>query len=84
MLLIREQDKNSATDIAAAQEVKNIKVTICGPTWMHLRHGSEHTYDDKVYANDGALRSALPDHNRVLTSHKTPILQTWCKHTVKN
>lgn len=26
---------------------------MCGPTWMHLRHGSEHTYDHTVYKNDG-------------------------------
>ncbi|KAM5531697.1 hypothetical protein V8D89_014617 [Ganoderma adspersum] len=37
----------------APEDVANIKVTMCGPTWMHLRHGSEHTYDHAVYRNDG-------------------------------
>ncbi|KAI0801165.1 hypothetical protein C8Q74DRAFT_1240601 [Fomes fomentarius] len=34
------------------EDVPNLKITICGPTWMHLRHGSEHTYDHSVYQND--------------------------------
>ncbi|KAI1788764.1 UROD/MetE-like protein [Ganoderma leucocontextum] len=36
----------------APEDVPNIKITMCGPTWMHLRHGSEHTYDHAVYMND--------------------------------
>lgn len=39
--------------LSKPQDVKYIKITICGPTWMHLRHGSEHTYDKSVYASDG-------------------------------
>ncbi|KAI0735071.1 UROD/MetE-like protein [Earliella scabrosa] len=34
------------------EDVPNLKITICGPTWMHLRHGSEYTYDHAVYKND--------------------------------
>ncbi|KAI0734463.1 hypothetical protein C8Q72DRAFT_393566 [Fomitopsis betulina] len=38
--------------LVSPEDVKYIKITICGPTWMHLRHGSEHTYDKSVYASD--------------------------------
>ncbi|TFK30331.1 UROD/MetE-like protein [Coprinopsis marcescibilis] len=34
------------------EEVKNIKVTICSPSWFHQRHGSDMTYDLSVYNND--------------------------------
>ncbi|KIP11392.1 hypothetical protein PHLGIDRAFT_516333 [Phlebiopsis gigantea 11061_1 CR5-6] len=40
-------------------DVKHIKVTICGPTWMHLRHGSDHTYDTQVYQSDAAYFTDL-------------------------
>ncbi|KAF9822110.1 hypothetical protein IEO21_00104 [Rhodonia placenta] len=40
-------------------EVKHLKITICGPTWMHSRHGSEYTYDQAVYKSDGADYPAL-------------------------
>ncbi|KAI0756893.1 UROD/MetE-like protein [Daedaleopsis nitida] len=36
----------------SSQDVRNLKITICGPTWMHLRHGSEYTYDHSIYASD--------------------------------
>jgi len=32
--------------------VKNIKITICSPSWIHQRHGSDETYDLSVYKND--------------------------------
>ncbi|CCM05208.1 uncharacterized protein FIBRA_07417 [Fibroporia radiculosa] len=38
--------------LVSSEEIKHIKVTICGPTWMHLRHGSDHTYDKSVYQSD--------------------------------
>ncbi|EPT03867.1 hypothetical protein FOMPIDRAFT_1022060 [Fomitopsis schrenkii] len=38
--------------LVSPEHVKYIKITICGPTWMHLRHGSEYTYDKSVYASD--------------------------------
>ncbi|TFY65151.1 hypothetical protein EVJ58_g2145 [Rhodofomes roseus] len=34
------------------QDVKYVKIPICGPTWMHLRHGTEYTYDKSVYESD--------------------------------
>ncbi|KAI0669799.1 UROD/MetE-like protein [Trametes maxima] len=34
------------------EDVRNLKVTICGPTWQHLNHGPEYTYDHSVYSND--------------------------------
>ncbi|KAI0348550.1 UROD/MetE-like protein [Trametopsis cervina] len=34
------------------QDVKNLKITLSGPTWMHMRHGPEETYDHSVYKND--------------------------------
>ena len=42
-----------AADNGAVQDVPRLKITMCSPTWMHLRHGSEHTYDHAVYKNDG-------------------------------
>ena len=36
-----------------AQDVPNLKITMCPPTWKYLEHGSEHTYDHAVYQNDG-------------------------------
>ncbi|KAI0655176.1 UROD/MetE-like protein [Cubamyces menziesii] len=36
----------------APEDVPNLKVTMCPPTWMHLSHGSEFTYDHSVYQND--------------------------------
>ncbi len=38
---------------ACAQDVPNVKMTMCPPTWKHLQHGSDHTYDHNVYKNDG-------------------------------
>lgn len=38
--------------LVAPEEVKHLKITICGPTWMHSRHGSEYTYDQAVYKSD--------------------------------
>ena len=38
---------------ALSQDVKRLKMTICGPTWMHMRHGPEHAYDHSVYKTDG-------------------------------
>ncbi|TFK56986.1 UROD/MetE-like protein [Heliocybe sulcata] len=34
------------------EDVKNLKVTMCPPTWFHQRHGSSLTYDLSVYKND--------------------------------
>ncbi|EJF66787.1 UROD/MetE-like protein [Dichomitus squalens LYAD-421 SS1] len=34
------------------EDVSKLKITMCSPTWMHLRHGSEHTYDHAVYKDD--------------------------------
>ncbi|KAI0695149.1 hypothetical protein BC835DRAFT_1347803 [Cytidiella melzeri] len=38
--------------VVPEKDVKNIKMTICGPTWMHMRHGTEQTYDHSVYKTD--------------------------------
>ncbi|KAH9950415.1 hypothetical protein B0H21DRAFT_533969 [Amylocystis lapponica] len=46
------EDFKYLTSIVAPEDIKNIKQTMCGPTWMHLRHGSEFTYDTTVYSND--------------------------------
>ncbi len=35
-----------------AQDVKHIKLTICGPEVAHFHHGS-FAYDESVYACDG-------------------------------
>ncbi|KAF9270155.1 UROD/MetE-like protein [Marasmius fiardii PR-910] len=34
------------------EDVQNIKVNMCAPTWFHQRHGSDQTYDLNVYKND--------------------------------
>jgi hypothetical protein len=44
------------------QDVKNIKVTMCPPTWFHQRHGSDGTYDLTVYKNDGQFYPRLLDY----------------------
>ncbi|KAF5312745.1 hypothetical protein D9619_003436 [Psilocybe cf. subviscida] len=38
--------------LVSPEEVKNIKVTMCSPSWFHQRHGSDETYDLSVYQND--------------------------------
>lgn len=39
-------------NLVAPGEVKNIKITMCSPSWFHQRHGSDQTYDLRVYKND--------------------------------
>ena len=38
--------------LVPADEVKNIKLTMCAPEWFHLRHGP-YAYPKEVYATDG-------------------------------
>ncbi|KAF8075327.1 hypothetical protein FPV67DRAFT_1408864 [Lyophyllum atratum] len=38
--------------LVAPEEVKNIKVTMAAPSWIHQRHGSRETYDLSIYKND--------------------------------
>lgn len=45
--------------LVSPQNVKNLKITVCGPTWMHLRHGPEDTYDTSVYKSDAAYFADL-------------------------
>ncbi|KAI8990529.1 UROD/MetE-like protein [Trametes punicea] len=47
------QDFLSLKQHVAPEDVPSLKVTICGPTWQHLSHGSEYTYDHSVYRTDG-------------------------------
>ncbi|OCH96072.1 UROD/MetE-like protein [Obba rivulosa] len=49
---IHTDDFKFLKSCVAPGAVKNLKLTICGPTWMHMRHGSEHTYDKSVYKTD--------------------------------
>lgn len=49
---VHTEDFKFLKALVPAEDVKHIKVTICGPTWMHLRHGSEFTYDKSVYSSD--------------------------------
>ncbi|PCH33715.1 UROD/MetE-like protein [Wolfiporia cocos MD-104 SS10] len=49
---VHTEDFKFLKTLVPPEDVKHIKVTICGPTWMHLRHGSEHTYDPTVYGSD--------------------------------
>ncbi|EPQ60558.1 UROD/MetE-like protein [Gloeophyllum trabeum ATCC 11539] len=34
------------------EDIKNLKITMCPPTWFHQRHGSDLTYDLSVYNSD--------------------------------
>ncbi|KAG6919696.1 hypothetical protein DXG01_002642 [Tephrocybe rancida] len=45
--------------LVAPEDVKHIKVTMCAPSWIHQRHGSQETYDLSVYANDHEYFDAL-------------------------
>ncbi|KAJ8083929.1 hypothetical protein PM082_002696 [Marasmius tenuissimus] len=38
--------------VVPPEDVENIKVNVCAPTWFHQRHGSDQTYDLNVYKND--------------------------------
>ncbi|KAK0464890.1 uncharacterized protein EV420DRAFT_926316 [Desarmillaria tabescens] len=38
--------------IVPPEDVKNIKMTVCSPSWFHQRHGSDFTYNLNVYKND--------------------------------
>ncbi|KAF7797751.1 hypothetical protein EIP86_008951 [Pleurotus ostreatoroseus] len=58
-------------------EVKNIKVTICGPTWMHLRHGPENTYDHKVYKDD---ESYFADLVQAYREELSELYYLGCRH----
>ncbi|OBZ79421.1 Uncharacterized protein YxjH [Grifola frondosa] len=49
---IHTEDFKFLSSLVAPEDVKTLKVTVCGPTWMHLRHGSDFTYDTSVYKND--------------------------------
>ncbi|KAL0578720.1 hypothetical protein V5O48_003276 [Marasmius crinis-equi] len=38
--------------VVPPEDVGNIKINMCAPTWFHQRHGSDQTYDLNVYKND--------------------------------
>ncbi|KAJ3987764.1 hypothetical protein F5890DRAFT_1623617 [Lentinula detonsa] len=38
--------------VVSAEEVKNIKINMCPPSWWHHRHGSDLAYDLTVYKSD--------------------------------
>ncbi|KAJ3763032.1 hypothetical protein EV360DRAFT_78718 [Lentinula raphanica] len=38
--------------VVPPEEVKNIKINMCPPSWWHHRHGSDLAYDRNVYSND--------------------------------
>ncbi|EMD42129.1 hypothetical protein CERSUDRAFT_110676 [Gelatoporia subvermispora B] len=49
---IYTEDFKFLKSCVAPEDVKNLKMTICGPTWMYMRHGSEHTYNKSIYKTD--------------------------------
>ncbi|KAH9837187.1 uncharacterized protein C8Q71DRAFT_707408 [Rhodofomes roseus] len=49
---VHTEDFKFLRGLVVPEDVKYVKIPICGPTWMHLRHGTEHTYDKSVYASD--------------------------------
>ncbi|GJE87652.1 UROD/MetE-like protein [Phanerochaete sordida] len=53
------RDFEYLTSLVPPQDVGKLKVSVCGPTWMHLRHGPESTYDTAVYATDDAYFADL-------------------------
>ncbi|KAK7694753.1 hypothetical protein QCA50_001941 [Cerrena zonata] len=38
--------------LVSPNEVKQLKITMVSPIWLHIRHGSEETYDPSVYKSD--------------------------------
>ncbi|KIY64209.1 UROD/MetE-like protein [Cylindrobasidium torrendii FP15055 ss-10] len=48
-----EQFKYLAS-LVEPEDVKNLKITVCSPSWFHQRHGSDMTYDRSVYQDDDA------------------------------
>lgn len=51
-------------NLVPPEALHRLKITVCGPTWMHLRHGSEDTYDPAVYATDDAYFADLVEAYR--------------------
>jgi len=52
-------------DVRAWQEVKNIKITMCSPSWFHQRHGSDQTYDHSIYKSDGSCSYTAVETNNL-------------------
>ncbi|KAF8528397.1 hypothetical protein BU17DRAFT_73467 [Hysterangium stoloniferum] len=46
------EDFKYLKSLVPPEKVKNIKITMIAPSWMHHQHGSEWTYDLSVYKND--------------------------------
>ena len=49
--------------LVPADEVKNIKLTMCAPEWFHLRHGP-YAYPKAIYATDGTRAFPIPNRTR--------------------
>ncbi|KAI0963685.1 hypothetical protein AcW1_000693 [Taiwanofungus camphoratus] len=49
---VHTEDFKFLKGLIPLEDAKYIKITINCPTWMHLRHGSDLTYDTSVYKND--------------------------------
>ncbi|KAI0788495.1 hypothetical protein C8Q75DRAFT_768694 [Abortiporus biennis] len=49
---IHTEDFKYLRSLVPADQVGNIKITICSPIWLFLRHGSKQTYDLSVYKDD--------------------------------
>lgn len=74
---IHTEDLIFLKGLVAPEEVKHLKITICGPTWMHSRHGSEYTYDQAVYKSDDDY---FADLIRAYREELTELYDLGCRH----
>ncbi|EED82770.1 predicted protein [Postia placenta Mad-698-R] len=74
---IHTEDFAFLKGLVSPEEVKRIKVTVCGPTWMHLRHGTEYTYDKSVYKTD---EEYFADLIRVYREELAALYELGCRH----
>ncbi|EED83961.1 predicted protein [Postia placenta Mad-698-R] len=82
---IHTEDLIFLKGLVAPEEVKHLKITICGPTWMHSRHGSEYTYDQAVYKSDESDHSGRADDYfadliRAYREELTELYDLGCRH----
>ncbi|KAF9568459.1 UROD/MetE-like protein [Agrocybe pediades] len=68
---------NYLKSLVAPEDVKNIKITMCSPSWFHQRHGSDETYDLSVYENDDAY---FDDLGKAFREEISELYKLGCRH----
>ncbi|KZT06018.1 UROD/MetE-like protein [Laetiporus sulphureus 93-53] len=74
---VHTEDFKFLKELVAPEDVKFLKVTICGPTWMHLRHGPEYTYNHSVYKTDAEY---FADLIKAYREEIDELYQLGCRH----